>query len=44
MGWLSSPRPPPPPDYAAAARETAAGDIRSARFATNANRVNQNTP
>jgi hypothetical protein len=36
--------PPPPPDYAAAARETAAGDIRNARYATNANRINQNTP
>jgi hypothetical protein len=35
---------PPPPDYAAAAKETAAGDMQNARYATNANRINQNTP
>jgi hypothetical protein len=35
---------PPPPDYAAAARETAAGNKEAARYATNANRINQVTP
>ena len=36
--------PAPPPDYASAAKETAAGDIEAAKFATNANRINQYTP
>lgn len=36
--------PPPPPDYAGAAKETAAGDLKNAQFATKANRINQNTP
>lgn len=35
---------PPPPDYAAAARETAAGNLDAAKYATNANRINQYTP
>jgi hypothetical protein len=35
---------PPPPDYAAAAKETAAGNLEAARYATNANRINQVTP
>jgi hypothetical protein len=36
--------PPPPPDYAAAAKETAAGNLEAARYATRANRINQVTP
>ncbi len=36
--------PPPPPDYASAAKETAAGDLKNARYAVNANRINQTTP
>lgn len=35
---------PPPPDYAAAAKETAQGNLESARFATKANRPTQITP
>jgi hypothetical protein len=35
---------PPPPDYAAAAKETASGNLEAARYATNANRINQVTP
>lgn len=36
--------PPPAPDYSAAAKETAAGNLEAARYATKANRVNQYTP
>lgn len=36
--------PPPPPDYAAAANATAAGNLEAAKYATEANRVNQYTP
>ena len=35
---------PPAPDYRAAAEETAAGNLEAAKYATQANRVNQNTP
>lgn len=35
---------PPPPDYASAAKETAAGNLEAAKYATVANRANQNTP
>jgi hypothetical protein len=35
---------PPPPDYSGAARETAAGNLEAAKFATEANRANQYTP
>jgi hypothetical protein len=35
---------PPPPDYAAAAREKAAGDLKAAEAATQANRANQVNP
>lgn len=36
--------PPPPPDFAAAAQATAAGNLDAARYATEANRINQYTP
>jgi hypothetical protein len=36
--------PPPAPDYAAAAQQTAAGNLDMAKYATEANRVNQYTP
>jgi hypothetical protein len=36
--------PPPPPDYTKAAKETAAGNLEAAKYATNANRINQVTP
>ncbi len=36
--------PPPAPDYAAAAKETSGGNLKAARYATNANRINQTTP
>jgi hypothetical protein len=36
--------PPPAPDYTAAAKETAAGNLEAAKYATNANRINQYTP
>lgn len=42
MGKASDP--PPPPDYRAAAKETAEGNLEAAKFATKANRINQNTP
>lgn len=35
---------PPPPDYAAAANATAAGNLEAAKYATEANRINQFTP
>lgn len=35
---------PPPPDYAAAAKETAAGNLEAAKYATVANRANQYNP
>lgn len=35
---------PPPPDYAAAAKETSAGNLEAAKYATRANRINQYTP
>ena len=41
LGGSSS---PPPPDYEAAARATAAGNVEAAKYATNANRINQKTP
>ena len=36
--------PPPAPDYTAAAQATAQGNLEAARYATQANRVNQYTP
>jgi hypothetical protein len=36
--------PPPVPDYGSAAKETAAGNIEAAKFATKANRIDQSTP
>lgn len=36
--------PPPAPDYTQAAKETAAGNLEAARYATQANRINQYTP
>lgn len=36
--------PPPPPDYGAAAQATAEGNIEAAKYATNANRINQYSP
>jgi hypothetical protein len=36
--------PPPAPDYAAAAKETAAGSLENARYATKANRMTQVNP
>lgn len=35
---------PPAPDYAAAANQTAQGNLEMAKYATKANRINQNTP
>lgn len=35
---------PPPPDYAGAAQATAAGNLEAAKYATEANRINQFTP
>lgn len=35
---------PPPPDYAGAATATAAGNLEAAKYATEANRINQFTP
>ena len=35
---------PPAPDYTAAANATAAGNLEAAKYATNANRINQMTP
>jgi hypothetical protein len=35
---------PPPPDYAAAAKQTAAGNLEAAKYATVANRANQYNP
>lgn len=35
---------PPAPDYASAAKETAAGNLETAKYTTQANRVNQVTP
>ena len=46
-GWLlykDSPSPPPAPDYASAAKQTAQGNLESARANAAANRVNQVTP
>lgn len=36
--------PPPAPDYASAAKETAAGNLEAARYATKANRMTQINP
>lgn len=36
--------PPPPPDYRGAAKETAAGNLEAAKYATVANRANQYNP
>lgn len=41
MGKSSTPA---APDYTAAAKETAAGNLEAAKYATNANRINQVTP
>lgn len=41
---MCSPSAPPPPDYRAAAEETAAGNLEAAKYATQANRINQFTP
>ncbi len=35
---------PPPPDYSAAANATAQGNLEMAKYSTNANRINQQTP
>lgn len=35
---------PPAPDYTSAANATAAGNLEAAKYATNANRINQYTP
>jgi hypothetical protein len=35
---------PPAPDYSAAANATAQGNLEMAKYATNANRINQDTP
>jgi hypothetical protein len=35
---------PPPPDYRGAAEQTAAGNLEAAKYATQANRINQYTP
>jgi len=43
-GYNGKSDPPPPPDYAAAAQQTAAGNLESAKYTTEANRVNQITP
>lgn len=40
----SSPSAPPPPDYTGAAQATAAGNLKAAQQATEANRVNTYTP
>lgn len=40
----SSPSPPPAPDYTGAAKETAAGNLKAAQQATEANRVDTYTP
>lgn len=40
----SSSAPPPAPDYSGAAQATAAGNLQAAKYATAANRINQNTP
>ncbi len=40
----SSPSAPPAPDYAGAAKATADGNLEAAKYATEANRVNQVTP
>lgn len=36
--------PPPAPDYTSAANATAEGNLEAAKYATNANRINQYTP
>lgn len=46
-GWIahkSAPAAPPAPDYSGAATATAAGNLEAAKYATEANRVNQTTP
>ena len=43
-GGQAAPAPPPAPDYAGAANATAAGNLEAAKYATNANRINQYTP
>lgn len=48
-GWIAykgggDSDPPPAPDYTAAANATAAGNLEAAKYATEANRVNQYTP
>ncbi len=40
----SSPAAPPPPDYVGAANATAAANMEMAKYATEANRINQNNP
>lgn len=44
MGIGKSSSPPPSPDYQGAAQATAQGNLQAAREATEANRVNYNTP
>jgi hypothetical protein len=41
---LDKSSPPPAPDYTRAAKETAAGNLEAAKYATEANRINQYTP
>lgn len=41
---MGKPSAPAPPDYASAAKATAAGDLEAAKYATYANRANQQTP
>lgn len=41
---MGKPSAPPPPDYAGAAQQTAAGNLEAAKYATEANRINQYTP
>lgn len=41
---MCAPSPPPAPDYASAANATAAGNLEAAKYAIEANRINQYTP
>ena len=43
IAYKSAPDAPPAPDYTGAAEATAAGNLEAARYATAANRVDQNT-
>lgn len=44
MSLYGKSKAPPPPDYGAAAKETAAGNLEAAKYAAEANRINQFTP